>query len=172
MRIGTTLLERTRQAMEVEGLTVSDEQPLAVAIRKDGVRVEAEICALDRLGIAFQRLRLWGNGVQPDLDALAETIAERVTYLPERLAPIERDPQRGIVQMRSAPPFVENGDVEYFELTLSHTGEETCLHLMRHRCPQGRRRREDVSIVLTQPLFQRLVDDLATLLCHPHTADG
>ena len=171
MRIGTTLLERTRQVMEVEGLTVSDEQPLAVAVQKDGVRAEVEICALDRLGIAFQRLRLWGNGAQADLDALAEAIAERVTYLPERLAPIERDPQRGIVQMRSAPPFVEDGDVEYFELTLSRTGEETRLHLMRHRRPEGRRRREGVSIVLTQPLFQRLVDDLATLLRHRDETD-
>lgn len=164
MRIGTTLLERTRQVMEMEGLTVSYEQPLAVAIRQNEVRVEAEICALDHLGIAFQGLRLWGNAAHAELDTLAEAIAERVTYLPERLAPIEHDPERGIVQMRSAPPFVENGDVEYFELTLSRNGEETCLHLARHRRPEGRRRREGVTIVLTQQLFQRLVDDLAALL--------
>jgi hypothetical protein len=171
MRIGATFLERTRQVMEVEGLTVSHEQPLAVTLRKGTVGIEAEVRALDSLGIALRRLTVWGGDGDTDLQALADAIAQRVTYLPERLAPIERDPERGIVQMRSAPPLTEGEDVEYYEATLTREDSVSRIRLARYRWSAERRRRTDVSIVLTQQLFQRLVDDLATLLCCPDAAD-
>ena len=170
MHIGATIVERTRQFIALEGTPLSFEQPLAMGVQEGSVRVEAEVCALDSLGIALRGLTAWGDAQGMALHTLAETIAERITYLPERLAPIERDLERGVVQMRSAPPLVENSSVEYYEITLTRSADQTRMHLARYRREDGQRRRRSVPIVLTHGLFQRLADDLAALLHTPDTA--
>lgn len=168
MSIGTKILERMQQQIEVEGVASDQARPTKVALREGPIRVEAEISAYDTLGVAVHALTMWGNN-DASLQTLAKTISERVTYLWEPLALIERDLEHQTAQMRSAPPLVEETAIEFYEGELSRQDGTLRMRLVRYRQENGERRRTGETIKLTHEAFRRLVDDMAGILRAPQS---
>jgi hypothetical protein len=147
--------------------TPTQQRPLAVALQEEHTRVEAEVYAFDTLGVSLRGLTVWGNHRDAALEVLAQTISRQVTYLWEPLALIERDLEREEVQMRSAPPLVEDQAIEFYEGWLTRRDGAPRFHLVRYRRQNGEPRRTSVQFTLTHEVFRRLVDDLASILQAP-----
>lgn len=169
MTNGAKTLERIRYSVQVEGTTPTYDRPLTVALHEEHTGVEAEVCAYDSLGVALHGLTVWGDNRAASLETLAKTISERVTYLWEPLALIERDLEREQVQMRSAPPLIEDKAIEFYEGQLTRQAGSPRIHMARYRRENGQARRVRVPVILTHAIFRRLVDDLSTILRAPET---
>ena len=167
MSIGSKMLEQMRQIIASEGNAPSTEHPLAVTLAEEHAGVVAEVRAFDSLALSLNSLTVWGDHRDASLEALAQDISRQVTYLWEPLALIERDLEREEVQMRSAPPLVEEKAIEFYEGRLTRQAGNPRLHLVRYRRSNGERRRLSVPITLTHDQFRRLIDDLATILRAP-----
>lgn len=169
MRVGAKMLERIQHLIESEGNTLPRTKPLTVALREGPIEVKAEVSSHDSLGTALYALTMAGDHSDAPLEMLAQEISERVTYLWEPLALIERDPERGKAQMRSAPPLVEDEIIEFYEAQLSRQDGSPRIRFIRYRQANRQARRTRVPITLTHEVFRRLVDDLATTLRAPET---
>lgn len=169
MSVGAKTLEQIRQPIEAEGGGPTQENPLKVTVEEGPARVEAEVSAFDTLGLALRALTVQGDNDAAPLETLAQTISERVTYLWEPLALIERDLEREQVQMRSAPPLVEEKAIEFYEGELMRRDGTPRMRLVRYRQENNETRRKRIPITLTQAAFRRLVDDLSAILGTPAT---
>lgn len=169
MNVGARTLEQIRHAIQDSGYAPAPDRPLTVALDEEGTRVEAQVLAYDSLGVAVQGLTVWGDNRVASLEALSKTISQRVTYLWEPLALIERDLERDEVQIRSAPPLAEDKTVEFFEGRLTRHDGSLRLHLVRLRQADRQARRANVPITVTHQVFRRLVNDLAAILRAPET---
>ncbi len=162
MSVGVKMLKQMRHQMEAKGGAPTWAQSVKIALQEEPIQVEADVSAYDTLGVALRGLRVRGDSDAP-LEKLAQAIGERVTYLWEPLALIEQDLERERVQMRSAPPLIEDGAIEFYAGDLTRQA----VRLTRYRQESGQRRRDRVAITLTHEIFRRLVDDLAGILHTP-----
>lgn len=96
------------------------------------------------------------------LQAASQSLAQRVNYLLEPIAPIETDSQGCSVQMRSNPPQRDDNASRYYELLLRRGGS---IALCRFEKQPGQPRLR-VPAALTHEVIGRLIDDFAA------TADG
>ena len=75
-------------------------------------QLECSITAIDRLACSFDRFTLYtdklADATTDQLQRLAETLSERLSYLLEPVSTVEVDQQRCIVQMRSRPPSTDD----------------------------------------------------------------
>lgn len=163
------MLERMSYLIQEGDTTPTHEKPLTVAVQEEHAGVEAEVYAFDRLGVSLSGLTVWGDNRDVDLEGLARTINQRVTYLSEPVALVERDLERQEVQMRSAPPLAGDRAIEFYEGRLTRQDGSPRLHLARYRHEHGEPRRAPVPMTITHQVFQLLVDDLATILQVPQT---
>jgi len=167
MSVGTKMLERMRNLIQEGDSTPTQQRPLTVALQEEHTGVEAEVYAFDTLGVSLRGLTVWGDHRDAALEMLAQTISRHVTYLWEPLALIERDLEREEVQMRSAPPLVEDKAIEFYEGWLTRCDGAPRFRLVRYRRQNGESRRTSMHITLTHEVFRRLVDDLASILQAP-----
>ena len=161
------MLERVRQVIQEGGNTPTQAKPLTVTLQEGHAGVEAEVFAFDTLGVSLRGLTVSGDNREASLETLAQTISRHVTYLWEPLALIERDLEREEVQMRSAPPLVEDKTIAFYEGRLTRRDGSPRFHLARWRRQNGGPGRARLPIVLTHQVFCRLVDDLAGILRAP-----
>ncbi|MEX0718805.1 MAG: hypothetical protein WD066_19590 [Planctomycetaceae bacterium] len=136
----------------------------------DGVDVAVEFVAVDRLGCAFEQLRIRVPALAGcDTDKLtewAEALSRRVTYLLEGLGPIEIDTQAGQVLVRSNPPDQQPAGTSYYEVRLqSDTGGN--FSLRRFQAVKGAPGRTQVDVQLTHEVLLKLVDDLVDTIPAP-----
>ncbi len=96
------------------------------------------------------------------LQAASQSLAHRVNYLLEPIAPIETDSQGCSVQMRSNPPQRDDNASRYYELLLRRGGS---IALCRFEKQPGQPRLR-VPAALTHEVIGRLIDDFAA------TVDG
>jgi hypothetical protein len=96
------------------------------------------------------------------LQAASQSLAQRVNYLLEPIAPIETDSQGCSVQMRSNPPQRDDNASRYYELLLRRGGS---IALCRFEKQPGQPRVR-VPAALTHEVIGRLIDDFAA------TVDG
>ncbi len=169
MNIGAKMLERMQHLTDVEGDVPTRNNPLQVALQEGPIRIQAKVEAYDTLGVGLRELAVAGNNDAASLENLAQAISDRVTYLWEPIALIERDLEREQVQMRSAPPLVEDQAIEFYEAELTRQEGTPHLQLVRYRRPNGPGQHDQVTIVLTHTAFRRLADDLSDLLRAPQT---
>lgn len=167
MSVGARMLEHMRYLIVERGNTASREKPLTVTLHEKRVGVEAEVYAYDNLGMALGGLTVQGDNRHASLETLAQSISRRVTYLWEPLALTERDVEHEKVQMRSAPPLVEDKTIEFYEGWLTRHDGSPRVHLARYRRENEPAPTVQVPITLTHETFRRLVDDLATVLRAP-----
>ncbi|HEU5116930.1 MAG TPA: hypothetical protein VFT74_09675 [Isosphaeraceae bacterium] len=94
-----------------------------------------------------------------DLNAWADRLACRVTYLLEPLALLESDATGTVVELRSRKPAVRSGVRSYDEVRLDATGQ---LRLTRHAFEETTRTRRQTPFTLSREVLERLVEDLET----------
>lgn len=169
MSVGAKMLDRMSYLSQEGDTPPTHENPLTVALQEEHASVEAEVYAFDRLGVSLRGLTILGDNRDAGLEALAQTINQRVTYLSEPVALVERDLDREEVQMRSAPPLADDRAIEFYEGRLTRQDGSPHLHLVRYRQEHGEPRRVGMPITLTHNVFRRLVDDLAAILRAPAT---
>ncbi|MFQ5670425.1 MAG: hypothetical protein ACE5HD_07910 [Acidobacteriota bacterium] len=128
--------------------------------RKAGVRVSLSTGDADRLGVLLESIRIDripGTLSRAMLRRRLLKLAEKLDYLPEKLALVEHDPERTGALMRSDSPRWRGEDREYFELRVEMNRATT---FQRFRQPPGGLPRQSAAILLDRTNLARLVDDL------------
>ncbi len=153
-----TLTEQTKTALANHA---NQAGPHRLDLDDGGDRLTAELLSIDTLGCEFSHLTLHTPklaGASADrLQALARSLAQRLTYLLEPITPIETDAEGCTVQMRSHPPQRDDDGASYYELLVRRGGE---LDLRRWRKAPGGTR-TPLTATVTREVFLRLVVDLA-----------
>ena len=127
----------------------------------NNVALAAELAAIETLGVSLSHLALdvphLAGASQATLEQWGRDLCDRVTYLLEGLGPLEFDPQKNELLIRSVPPSRDAGATSYFEVMLTAAGNGA-FTLARYRTTPGSgRTREDVA--LTRETLHRLVRD-------------
>jgi len=98
----------------------------------------------------------WQTAPLEQVKRIAESLAERLTYLLEPIRTIEADADARTVQMRSLPPRrAEDGTRTYYELQVSGGGK---LSLSRYVKEPDQSRRT-IPVQVTREVFSRLLAD-------------
>ncbi len=155
------LLEKELKHLENGGALV---EPHTITVRGDGYTLTCELAGVGALGCAVNHLSVQSERLaEASIDQLkvkAEHLAAKLTYLLERVAPIEIDSEGCAVQLRSDPPHREADERSYYELLVRRGGE---LSLRRYR-QESRQSREPVAAQLTREVLSRLAADLVEAL--------
>lgn len=155
------LLEKELNQLERGGALV---EPQTATIRGDGYRLTCELTGIGALGCAVNHLTVQSEGLADasidQLKAKAEHLASQLTYLLERVAPIEIDSEGCTVQLRSDPPHREADERSYYELLVRRGGQ---LSLRRYR-QESHQPREPIAAQLTREVLVRLAADLVGAL--------
>ncbi|MBS0263041.1 MAG: hypothetical protein JSS02_13945 [Planctomycetes bacterium] len=128
-----------------------------------GGKVEADLTANDTLSCAIQEIRATAPTVTSleQLQTWAEHLCQKVTYLLERIAPLEADATGPVVLVRSTPPAPEPDRICYYEILLQTPCQ---LLLRRYAQPASHAHRAACDMHFTHEALAKLVGDiLATL---------
>ena len=168
MNLTTQLTEELKQ---LAGFSSSTPRRVEIT-DPDGLVLGVAVVAVDALSCAFESLTLHvpslvgnENGA---IQAWADALSERVTYLLENIGPIEIDRQSSQVLIRSTPPDRTNTGTQFYEVLLSAQTNGTFL-LRRYRAESGQPGRESVDIHLTHETLHKLVGDLVETIPRPDT---
>lgn len=128
-----------------------------------GIAVDALSCAFESLTLHVPSLVGNESGV---LQAWADALSARVTYLLENIGPIEIDKRSSQVLIRSTPPDRTDTGTRFYEVLLSAQANGTFL-LRRYRAENGQPGRESVDIHLTHETLRKLIGDLVDTIPLP-----
>jgi hypothetical protein len=129
------------------------KEPRQVA-RHEGWTVEAEGAQGGAIGIQADALRFKNPMANPrDAATMAGDLAERVNYLLEPLAVIEKDERRAMLRSKLPPGGRDDGD--YYEMWVERDG----LSVERYHGETGQRR-ESRPVTLTWEQADRLARDV------------
>ncbi|WP_437229441.1 hypothetical protein SH661x_001441 [Planctomicrobium sp. SH661] len=136
-----------------------------------GVTVRLELTVVDSMSCAFSELVLFVPQLQTatfaELEQWANDLAQRVTYLLEKIGPLELDPAQGQILIRSTPPTVRPHGTEYYEVLLTSSGNGS-FTLRRFQSIAGQPGRTPADVQVTHEVLFRLIDDLlATIPATP-----
>jgi hypothetical protein len=123
-----------------------------------------DVVERNSLAVSFNQLRLATTELAAagaaDLERISKSLAARLTYLMEPIAPIETDQAACGVQLRSNPPQRDDDGRSYYELLVRRGGE---IALVRYRKENGDARRQ-IPATLTREVLTRLVGDFEAVL--------
>ena len=127
-------------------------------------KLACDLRDLNPLAVSFDSLRLatteLASASTADLERIGKSLAERLTYLMEPIAPIEIDAQECVVQLRSNPPQRNDDGRSYYELIVRRGGE---IALARFRKENTGARRQ-IPATVTREVLLRLVGDFSAVL--------
>jgi hypothetical protein len=134
-------------------------------VASDGRRkIVCQLATLDSLACRCDELALETDELAAAsvdrLKEISQNLAGRLTYLLEAISPIEIDPERCVVQMRSSPPQKNDDGTTYYELLVERGGR---LALSRHQKQPGAVR-QTISAELTREVLLRLIGDFDAAL--------
>lgn len=136
----------------------------------NGVELAVDFSIIDSLGCAFREMRLRVPALvgceTKTLEAWAEAISKRITYLLEDMGPIEIDEDAGKVLVRSTPPQSDASGSEYYEVLLESDTKGNFM-LRRYRAERGTPGRKWVDITVTIDVLGRLANDLVETIPEP-----
>ena len=129
---------------------------LVISLAKGNL--ECEIEHVDALGVAFSKFTFLSTQLaqanNAQLSKIADSLATKLSYLLEPLRVIEIDGQLGAVQMRSAPPYKQAQQINYYEVLV----QRGAILLARFE-KQPELPRVTISAVVTREVFARLAND-------------
>ena len=121
-----------------------------VSVEEPGGRTTVDVVEAGKLGV---RVRAIGVGHEPvDIAREADRLTEDLRALPERVQPMEVDPDLGGAILRTAPDEMRRG--RFFEVDVRPKETE----IRRYRVQDGQRSREDFT--LTREQLRDLVDEV------------
>lgn len=169
MNLSTQLTDELKQ---LAGF--SSSMPRRIEITdSEGLILGIAVVAVDALSCAFESLTLHVPSLVGNesgaLQAWADALSGRVTYLLENIGPIEIDQRNNQVLIRSTPPDRTNTGTRFYEVLLSAQANGTFL-LRRYRAESGQPGRKSVDIHLTHETLHKLVRDLIDTI--PRSAGG
>jgi hypothetical protein len=168
MNLTTQLNEELKQ---LAGFSSSTPRRVEIT-DPNGLILGVAVVAVDALSCAFESLTLHVPALVGNesgaIQAWADALSERVTYLLENIGPIEIDRQSSQVLIRSTPPDRTSTGTQFYEVLLSAQTNGTFL-LRRYRAESGQPGRESVDIHLTHETLHKLVGDLVETI--PQLAD-
>jgi hypothetical protein len=91
----------------------------------------------------------------------ANAIQKKITYLLEEFKLIEMDNQNKRAQLRSYPPYTRDNSKYYYEVVLD---EGNKAHFQRYQYSMEEKRYGKITSQLTSETFERLVNDLTSIL--------
>jgi hypothetical protein len=151
MSLSSTLLDELRASagQANRSLSVSEGQRVA---RCDAIQCEALAVTIEELEVQTPEL---GGATAFQLQAASCSLASRINYLLEPIAPIETDAAGCSVQMRSNPPQKDDNAYRYYELLIRRGGS---VALCRYEKQPGQPRTR-IPAALTHEVVGRLIDD-------------
>jgi hypothetical protein len=156
MSLATKLLAELRANVGQTGLSISvAEGPRTVQCQ--ALQCEALAATIDDLTLETPEL---AGATIAQLELASKSLAARVNYLLEPIAPIEIDADGCTVQMRSNPPQKDDNGWRYYELLLRRGG---AVMLCRYEKPPGQPRIR-VPAALTHEVLGRLVEDFSNTI--------
>jgi hypothetical protein len=145
-------------------LEQSDSQrayPHRLDCQSAGLRLQAEIVALDTLACAFNYLGVeiaaLAKAPVASLKQVADQLSRRLTYLLEPINAVEVDADQCAIQLRSNPPQKDDNGTSYYELLVKKGG---LVSLCRYK-KEPREARRVMPAHVTREVFLRLVDDFS-----------
>ncbi len=130
----------------------------------ESVQITCELTALGSLGCAFGHLTIESDSLadasMKRIQEISTTLAKKLTYLLEPVAPIESDAEGCVVQLRSQPPHRVENSHAYYELLVRRGGTIS----LRRFTKSGGTPREEVPASVTREVLGRLLDDLVAAI--------
>ncbi|MDQ7064003.1 MAG: hypothetical protein Q9P90_07135 [candidate division KSB1 bacterium] len=165
------LMQRLEDQMHFSVRNVEgNEKGYRLSEKEGPVAATVIIPDMDKYSLVVSSIELENEAFKPRIPVpevlrqQAEIIAKKVIYLKEKLVLVELDEMNAAAQIRSATPFKQNGTLQYFEVIL----KDGCrVILKRYEKKSTEKDRHDVSFLLTEDIFPRLMDDLAEVWRSP-----
>lgn len=143
---------------------------VAAAAGPDGMTIEAELSAVDKVGCLAHEIRATVPklaGASYDvLKAWGEALSRRVSYLLETLGLLEADEDHGNVLIRSNPPDRQGSATTYYEVLLRQDGPGR-FTLRRYEAKKGASGRTGADMHVTHEVLKRLFRDLVETVPTP-----
>lgn len=131
--------------------------PLALTAGQTELRIR--LTSVDRLACELESLSVtnpgFGRRSTDELNKMADLLADKLSYLEERLIVLEVDDVAADVQMRSESPHVDDSVRSYFEVHVGRSG----ITLQRFAKQDGQPR-QTVPAALTRRILSRACVDL------------
>jgi hypothetical protein len=149
---------------ERELLNLGNGGPAVVAVSDSPRQLSCDVVERNSLAVSFNKLQLatdeLASADASELERIGKTLAGRLTYLMEPIAPIEIDAAACVVQLRSSPPQRDDDGRSYYELIVRRGGE---IGLTRYHKENGNVRQQ-IAATVTREVLLRLVGDFCTVL--------
>ena len=151
------------------GFSEADPQTVTLS-GSDGIDIAVDFTAVERMSCSFREIRLSAPALAgAEFDTLkrwGESLCQRVTYLLENIGPLELDPDKQQVLIRSIPPDQQENGTRFYEILLQSHADGN-FSLRRYESQKGQPGRTQVDIQTTHEVLQKLVTDLVETIPVP-----
>ncbi|RMG69136.1 MAG: hypothetical protein D6715_00455 [Calditrichaeota bacterium] len=168
MSAGKILLEKMQQEKSRLVEATQKDKFKFVQHQEDDLNFQVKFKDVDRYGIVLDYIAVSRGEPILDVDEInrrlsqqAEKVQKQITYLLEDFRLIELDRMNKRAQLRSYPPYEKENSKFFYEIVLD---EGTRIHFQRYQYSREHKRYEKITSQLTLEIFERLVDDLASIL--------
>lgn len=169
MNFGSIILNKIKEEKNRALENKPGEKFITTQYNEGGCHFQIKFKDVDKYGIVLDHIAVSRGTPILDLDILnktlkeqAEKVQEKITYLLEDFKLIELDMMNKRAQLRSYPPHKKEDSRFYYEIVLD---EGSKVHFLRYEYSTAQRRFEKITSQLTLETFERLIDDLAEVLC-------
>ena len=164
---GAIMLLHEKIVHSLAGLKGLDaDVPTSVDWSTDGgPAIAVDFTIVDSLSCAFRELRVSADELKSAafdaLQAWADTLCKKVTYLLEHIGPLERDAAAQTVLIRSTPPSKQPEQTTFYEMLVQAPGT---LSLRRYTRVAHSPDRTSCDIQITHEVLQKLVQDIVAAI--------
>lgn len=128
---------------------------------------EVRFSEIEKLGLVIENFTVDHTGVAAEKKPVSELLEEQadllqksITFLLEDLKLIEMDNKNHKAQLRSYPPYSEDGSKYYYQITLDQGRR---IHFQRYEYSRTDKQYKKIPSQLTRETFERLVNALVAV---------
>lgn len=168
MNYGKLILEKLLDEKGQSAATKSKDKFYTLQHREDDYQFQVKFKDIDKYGIVVDYILIDKTTPIMDVDIInkkleshSSEIQNKITYLLEDFKLIELDRMNKRAQLRSYPPYKEEDSKFYYEIVLD---EANRIHFQRYQYSSSKKRYEKITSQFTLEIFERLVNDLVSIL--------
>lgn len=166
MYLGEKVIDRLTYLQITQGLRDPSEErrEYLVEVREENTYAKVRVSDFDKYTylcdqLEFGLLKGSGKSHRVKLREKANEVASKITYLLEKLFPVEIDESNHKALLRSKPPERRDGEIKYYELII----QKGC-HLTLSRYCYSQRKRRRIPMSIPVEILERLINDLAAII--------